>query len=130
MFLVQPVKDLLGLDQSVRVVLFPCRMSPPQYIPNHEIGETTHPATTAARREAERGGAQAEGAQTARFAQGESAVRQAAARPRHLASGRARLEPAKRAQLSPAEGMSCSGCRKIRAANDRLQHPRQPPASH
>src|SRR5438132_13136077 len=115
MFLVQPVKDLLGLDQSVRVVLFPCRMSPPQYIPNHEIGETTHPATTAARRKAARRGAQAEGAQTARFAQGESAVRQAPARPRHLASGRPRLERARRAQLATADGISFSGCGNVRA---------------
>src|SRR5207302_9798583 len=100
------------------------------YIPNHEACETTSSATTAARRQAAGRWAQAEGAETPRLAQGESAVRQATACSCDPASGRSRLEPAERAELSPLEGLPCSGSGKIRAAGDRFQHPGQSLAFH
>src|SRR5207302_8607470 len=115
MFLVQPVKDLLGLDprSPMRFSLAVCLVL--IYIPNHESSETTSPATAAARREAEGSGAQAEGAETPRLTQGESAVRQATARPCDVAGGRERLEPAEPTELSPPAGLPFSGSGKIRA---------------
>src|SRR6266852_2702414 len=97
-----------------------------RYIPNHDGCETTSPATAAARRKAAGGRTQAEGAETTRLPQGESAVRQATAPPCDVEGGQRRLESAQRAELSPLEGLPRSGSGKIRAAGDRLQHPGQP----